>query len=63
MKYIAKIFRHYTSYQLVIPKPLIRERNWKFGEVLVITPGKDETVIIESLATWAQKQKAKKEVK
>lgn len=57
MKYVAKIGRHYTSYQVVLPKRLIKELGWQFQDFVVITPDGPDAMRIESLENWAKAKK------
>lgn len=60
MKYVAKIGRHYTSYQIVLPKPLIKQLGWQFQDFVVITPMGKNAMRVETLDSWASKDKIQK---
>lgn len=59
MKFVAKIGRHYTSYQIVLPKRLIKLLGWQFQDFVVITPEGADAIKIETLEFWAAKDKVK----
>lgn len=57
MKYICKLARHHTSYQIVLPKKLVNEKGWAFKDVLVITSDDTDSLKIQTIEKWVEEKK------
>lgn len=63
MKWLSKIGRHCTSYQIVLPKNLIKKLGWQFTDVVVITEAEGDAIRIETIDNWVNRLRKEEEEK